>query len=263
MAYLAAAAARFYAGRWDDALAELEAGQAVIDDTGNRNFVLYYARAARPDRHPSRRPRDGAGTLDRRHPTVHRLAAHRFGADWLFGAQAEFLAATGQARRRPHGRRGDMGPDRTRPILSADTAPAASSSSASPSPPAATTSPAPSPPNSKKAPADHPPPARPERPCCAAASSNAIPTSPSKPSARYRQTPLRPDLAACCEDAAGVLAAAGRRDEAVALLHEAAAIHADIGAAADAARVDARPARSLACAAPGDGHAAHRSAGNR
>ena len=27
---------------WDDALAELEAGLAVIDDTGNLNFVLYY-----------------------------------------------------------------------------------------------------------------------------------------------------------------------------------------------------------------------------
>ena len=57
--------------------------------------------------------------------------------------------------------------------------------------------------------------------------------------ARYRETPLRPDLAACCEDAAGVLAAAGRRDEAIKLLHEAATIDADIDARADAARVDA------------------------
>jgi DNA-binding CsgD family transcriptional regulator len=57
--------------------------------------------------------------------------------------------------------------------------------------------------------------------------------------ARYRETPLRPDRAACCEDAAGLLGAAGRRDEAVALLHEASGIYADIAAIADAVRVDA------------------------
>jgi len=55
----------------------------------------------------------------------------------------------------------------------------------------------------------------------------------------YRKTPLRPDLAACCEDAADVLAERDRRDEAVALLDEAATIHIDIGATGDLARVDA------------------------
>ena len=35
-----------------------------------------------------------------------------------------------------------------------------------------------------------------------------------------------------------MLAEAGRRDEAIALLHEAAGIHADLGATGDAARVD-------------------------
>ncbi len=56
--------------------------------------------------------------------------------------------------------------------------------------------------------------------------------------ASYRTTPRRPELAACCEDAATVLAEARRRDEAIALLHEAAGIHADLGATGDAARVD-------------------------
>ena len=57
--------------------------------------------------------------------------------------------------------------------------------------------------------------------------------------AKYRETPLRPDLAACCEAAADVLAAARRSDEAVELLQEASTINADIDAVADAARVDA------------------------
>ena len=54
----------------------------------------------------------------------------------------------------------------------------------------------------------------------------------------YRRTPLRPDLATCCEDAAGVLLEADRRDEAVALLTEAAAIHAEVGAAGDISRIE-------------------------
>ena len=56
---------------------------------------------------------------------------------------------------------------------------------------------------------------------------------------RYRQTPLRPALAACCEHTAALLAPLGRRNEAIALLNDAAAIHADTDANADAARVDA------------------------
>ena len=57
--------------------------------------------------------------------------------------------------------------------------------------------------------------------------------------ARYRQTPRRPETARCCEDAAAVLATAGRPDEAIALLHEAATIHGELDAAGDTARVDA------------------------
>ena len=57
--------------------------------------------------------------------------------------------------------------------------------------------------------------------------------------AQYRSTPRRPELASCCEDAATVLAEAGRKDEAVALLTEAMAIHDDLGAVGDLGRADA------------------------
>ena len=57
--------------------------------------------------------------------------------------------------------------------------------------------------------------------------------------ALFRSTPLRPVLALCCEDAGTTLARHGRRDEAITLLAEAAAIHADIGAFGEAVRVDA------------------------
>ena len=56
--------------------------------------------------------------------------------------------------------------------------------------------------------------------------------------AQYQSTPRRPELASCCHDAATVLADTGRKDEAIKLLHEAAAIHADLGATDDEARVD-------------------------
>jgi class 3 adenylate cyclase/DNA-binding CsgD family transcriptional regulator/tetratricopeptide (TPR) repeat protein len=54
----------------------------------------------------------------------------------------------------------------------------------------------------------------------------------------YRRTARRPELAGCCEDAARLLDETGRRDDAVALLNEAAAIYADVDAAGDTQRVD-------------------------
>jgi DNA-binding CsgD family transcriptional regulator len=54
----------------------------------------------------------------------------------------------------------------------------------------------------------------------------------------YRRTALRPDLAVCCESAAGVVAERGQQDDAIALLREAAALYAEIDAGADADRVD-------------------------
>ena len=57
--------------------------------------------------------------------------------------------------------------------------------------------------------------------------------------ARYRTTPLRPDLATCVENTAELMMAAGRRDEAVALLLEAATIHAELDSAGDLERIGA------------------------
>jgi class 3 adenylate cyclase/DNA-binding CsgD family transcriptional regulator len=54
----------------------------------------------------------------------------------------------------------------------------------------------------------------------------------------YRRTSRRPELAGCCEDGARVLDETGRRRDAVALLNEAAAIYAEVDAAADTQRVN-------------------------
>ena len=95
MAFMLGAGARFYAGRWDDAMADIEAGLAVIDDTGNLNFVLFYeAVLAKIAIH--------RGDLATAQAHLTAGAEHLaggvslFGADWLFGTQAEFLAAGGQ-----------------------------------------------------------------------------------------------------------------------------------------------------------------------
>ena len=45
LAYLTAGAARYYAGNWDEAVAQLEAGRAVIEETGLLSLVLYYEAA--------------------------------------------------------------------------------------------------------------------------------------------------------------------------------------------------------------------------
>ena len=55
----------------------------------------------------------------------------------------------------------------------------------------------------------------------------------------YRRTALGPDLAVCCEAAAGVVAERGQQDDAITLLREAAALCAEIDAGADADRIDA------------------------
>ena len=54
MAYVVTGFVHFYAGRFDEAIAELEAGAAVVEDTGNLNFVLYRRIGAGPHRDPPR-----------------------------------------------------------------------------------------------------------------------------------------------------------------------------------------------------------------
>ena len=95
MIYATTAGTHLYAGRWDDAIAEAEAAIGVINDTGNLNFVLYCeAIVAKIALHRG----DLAAAQAHLTAGVQRLSdgAPPFGADWLFGIQAEFLAASSQ-----------------------------------------------------------------------------------------------------------------------------------------------------------------------
>jgi hypothetical protein len=94
MSYAITSAAHYYAGRFDDALAELEAGLAVIADTGSSNFLLYLlalrARIAvhRDDHDIAQQAiSDGFAQLVDGGPL--------FGADWLLDAHAQHLRAIG------------------------------------------------------------------------------------------------------------------------------------------------------------------------
>jgi class 3 adenylate cyclase/DNA-binding CsgD family transcriptional regulator len=236
MAYMLAAGTRFYAGRWDDAIADIEAGMAVIDDTGNLNFVLYHeAVLAKIAIH--------RGDLATAQAHLTAGAQHLaggvslFGADWLFGTQAEFLAASGQLDaaltvaettwtqtapiRYFYGHR-DRGTFLVRQAVAAGRDELADAVTAELEEGA-------------------------HRSPAASAAGTALrcrglvkrdPDLVLDAVARYRETPLPHDLATCCEDAARLLAAASRREEAVTLLQEAAAIYSDIEATADSAGVD-------------------------
>ena len=94
MAYMIAGLVHFYAGRFDEAIAELEAGAAVVEDTGNLNFVLFsesvFARMA-----ISRGDFASAGAYLASGIARLTSGGSLFGADWLFDAQTQFLAASG------------------------------------------------------------------------------------------------------------------------------------------------------------------------
>ncbi|MEO6124259.1 MAG: AAA family ATPase [Ilumatobacteraceae bacterium] len=94
MAYVVTGFAHFMAARLDEAVAEIEAGAAVVEDTGNLNFVLFsdsmLARIA---------IRRGDLVVAGSHLAsgIARLTSggSLFGADWLLDAQTQFLAASG------------------------------------------------------------------------------------------------------------------------------------------------------------------------
>ena len=248
MIHATAAGAHLYAGRWDDAIAEAEAALGVINDTGNLNFVLYCeAVLAKIAIHrgelASAQAHLTAGT--------QRLAegAPSFGADWLFGTQAEYLAASGQPdaaltvaetiwAQTAHIRY--FYGHRARGVFLTRLATAAGRHQL------ARTVTTDIEEGARRSPADS----------AAAAALQCRGLVERDPDllldavTRYRETGRRPERAACCEDAAQLLAVANRQDEAITLLREAAAINADIDASADAARVEAtlrklgvRPAR--------------------
>lgn len=237
MSYAITAAAHFYAGRFDDALAELEAGLAVIADTGSSNFVLYLlavqAQIAvhRGDHGVARQAiSEGFSRLGDGPP---------FGADWLLDAHVEHLSAIGDAAgalaaaestwvqtaaiRHWYGTR-QRAVALVRIALDHDRTDLAEEAVAV---------------------LDESVRRRPAPGAIAAASQGrgllegdvALVLDAVE---RYRATMLRPALALCCEDAAGLLMKSGSdQTEALSLLNEAAAIHAEVGASGDLARVDA------------------------
>jgi ATP/maltotriose-dependent transcriptional regulator MalT len=94
MSFVIGAATRFYTGDWDDADAEITAGLAVAEDTGSRNFVLFFhsmlARLA-----------IGRGSLDEATQHIDRGVAELaegslFGADWLLFVHSELQYASGE-----------------------------------------------------------------------------------------------------------------------------------------------------------------------
>jgi DNA-binding CsgD family transcriptional regulator/tetratricopeptide (TPR) repeat protein len=237
MSYAITSAAHYYAGRFDDALAELEAGLAVIADTGSTNFLLYLlALQARIAVHRGEHEvaqqavSDGFGQLGAGGPP--------FGADWLLDAHVEHLAMTGDAAaafaaaeltweqtamvRHWFGSR-QRGVALVRLSMHHDRRDLAREAVAALDE------------SARRRPA----------PSAIAAVAHARGlldddvTLVLDAVEAYRATMLRPVLARCCEDAATLLLKSGQQAEASSLLSEAAAIHAGIGATADLERVDA------------------------
>ncbi len=250
MSYMVTGAAHWYAGRFDDALAELDAGLAVVSDTGSHNFLLYLlALQARIALH--------RGEIEVATEAIasgfERMANGQpmFGADWLLGAHIEVLWATGDidgalagaelmwqetariryfyGARERHVCIARLASRYDRPEL-AESATAALEEGA------------------RRRPAGSG--------VASALQCRGIVNRDSDlliaAVEKFRTTPLRPAHAVCCEDAAESLVTSpasslpdshardgGGRTLALSLLHEAASIHAELGATADAARVDA------------------------
>ena len=235
--HLITGAVPLFAGRFDDAVANFEAGLSVVEDSGAANFALYLdAGLALVALHRG----DLAQAEGLLAAGFARMATgtQRFGADWLIDAQAQLLCARGEdeaalnllevlwAQMEPvryfFGFRGfalhvvSVAGRVGRPDLASEAADALEEA-ASRTPATSASAAA----RRGRGMVEHDP----------VALLDAV--------ALYRKTPLRLDLAGCCEDAAAVLATDGRRDEALALLDDAAAIYSDIRADGDLARVEA------------------------
>ena len=242
MAYVVTGFAHFCAGRFDEAIVELEAGAAVVEDTGNLNFVLFsesvLARIA-----VRRGDLDAAAAYLASGTARLSSGGSLFGADWLLDAQTQYLAATGdleaatnvaeltwsqtEVLRFFYGYR-ERGVVAIRLAMACGRTDFANTVADS------------------LEEGNH---------RCPTASGKAFAlqarglvdrdaTRLVDAVATFRETPLLTALASCCEDAAGALAAAGRSDEAIGLLTEAASIYSEAGATGDLERVDVALRRS-------------------
>ena len=115
LSHMLGAAAHFFTGAWQDADAEIEAGLTVADETGSRNFVLYFRALLARMAIGRGRLDDAAGHIERGFGEL--ASGSLFGADWLFDAHAELQAASGDPAGGPGDGRADVGPDRPPPLL--------------------------------------------------------------------------------------------------------------------------------------------------
>lgn len=93
LSHMIAAAAHLSVGGLADAEAEIDAGMAVADETGSRNFVLYF-RALRA-RIAVARGLHQVADQELGLGTAELAGGSLFGADWLLDSRAELLAASG------------------------------------------------------------------------------------------------------------------------------------------------------------------------
>jgi len=226
------------AGRWDDAVTELEAGLAVTQETGNHaHDVGYHAMLAKIALSHGDRPGADAALTAGRHAMSE--GRHLFGVDLLLWVEANVLEADGDERGalkilgsvwdQTEGLRGllqyrNLGPDLARLARAQGDLVRSQSVADDMSTLTAGT----------------------VAPSAAGAALRAQGLAHDDADAllaaavTYRASPRRIETAAACEDAAHSLHGAGRDAEAIPLLDEAAAIYLACGATGDLARVDAR-----------------------
>lgn len=241
MAYVITGFVHYYAGRFDQAIAELEAAAAVVDDTGNLNFVLF-AESLLARMAIRRGELDAASAYLGAGITRLTSGGSLFGADWLLDAQTQYLVATGdhdaalnvaeltwsqtESLRFFYGYR-ERGVVAIRLALAGGRRDFADVVAAS---------------------------FEEGRRRCPTVSAEAFAGQArglvegdadqlADAAAQLGGTPLALACASCCEDAAAALATIDRNDDAIALLDKALAIHVTAGAAADVERVEASRGR--------------------
>ena len=237
MAYMVIGFAHFAAGRFDEAIAELEAGAAVVEDSGNLNFVLY-SESVRARIALRRGDMEGAATFLATGIARITSGGSLFGADWLLDAQAQYLAATGDLERALNLAELTWSQTeflryfygyRERGIVAARLAMACGRT------------------DFARTIADS---LEEGRRRCPVLSGQAFALQAGalvdadvnrliEAVEMFRRTPLRVAFADCCYDAADALAAARRNDEAIAMLTDAAGVHSTAGATAELERTEA------------------------
>ena len=237
MAYVVTGFAHFYAGRFDEAIAELEAGAAVVEDTGNLNFVLYsesvLARIA-----IRKGDLDAAGAYLATGIARLTSGGSLFGADWLLDAQTQYLAASGDLEAAFNVAELTWSQTeflrffygyRERGIVAIRLAMACGRTDFANTVADSTEE------GSRRCPIVSGQAFALQARGLVEGDANRLVDAV----AMFGETPLVVALASCCEDAGAALATAGRNDEAIGVLTEAVSIHSAAGAFGDIERAEA------------------------